>query len=80
MFVPAFLTGVGIGHSIFKFVVKLPPPFNLVGKVDGILMGVGLRYLIGLYLWRPQRVRDTGRIFVEEEPGAVRAGAPPAAM
>jgi len=78
VFVPAFLTGVGIGHSVFKFVVKLPPPFNLVGKVDGILMGVGVLYLIVLYLWRPDRVRDTGKVFVEEEPEAVRAGAPPA--
>jgi amino acid transporter len=79
-FVPAFFTAVGIGKSVFSFVSKLPAPLNLVGKVDGILMGVGVLYLIVLYLWRPQRVRDTGRIFVEEEPGAVRAGAPPAAM
>ena len=65
-FVPAFFTAVGVGKSVFSFVSPLPAPFNLVGKVDGILMGVGVLYLIVLYVWRPDRVRDTGKVFMEE--------------
>jgi amino acid transporter len=65
-FVPAFFTAVGVGSSVLDFVAPLPAPFNLVGAVDGIAMGVGVVYLIVLYLVRPQRVRDTGRVFLEE--------------
>ena len=69
VFVPAFFTAVGIGKSVFSFVFPLPSPYNLVGVVDGILMGVGVLYLIALALLAPARLRDTGRVFVEE-PGA----------
>jgi hypothetical protein len=65
-FVPAFFTGIGVGHSVFSFVVKLPAPYTLVGPIDGIGMGVGVLYLIYLYIARPQTIRDTGRIFIEE--------------
>ena len=67
VFVPAFFTAVGIGKSVFSFVTKLPAPYTLVGPVDGIGMAVGVVYLIYLYLRHPERVRDTGRIFLEEE-------------
>jgi amino acid transporter len=78
-FVPAFFTAVGIGKSVFKFVSNLPAPLTLVGPVDGIAMGVGVLYLIYLYLTHPERIRDTGRIFYEAEPAAA-APAPPAAV
>ena len=68
-FVPAFFTAVGVGKSVFSFVFPLPSPYNLVGVVDGILMGVGVLYLIALALLAPARLRVTGRVFVEE-PGA----------
>jgi amino acid transporter len=65
-FVPAFFTAVGIGKSVFNFVSPLPAPLTLVGPVDGIAMGVGVVYLIYLYLRAPNRIRDTGRIFIDE--------------
>jgi amino acid transporter len=77
-FVPAIFTAVGIGKSVFSFVFPLPPPLNLVGRIDGILMGIGVLYMIYLYIAAPQRLRDTGRIFVEEPETAPVAGpAPP---
>jgi amino acid transporter len=76
-FVPAFFTAVGIGKSVFSFVNPLPAPLNLVGPVDGIAMGVGVLYLIYLYLTHPQRITDTGRIFIEQEPAAADGPAPP---
>jgi len=77
-FVPAFFTAVGIGKSVFSFVTKLPAPFTLVGPIDGIGMGVGVIYLIYLYATRPERIRDTGRIFIEE-PAAPAAYPEPSA-
>jgi amino acid transporter len=74
-FIPAFFTGIGVGQSVFSFVTKLPPPYTLVGPIDGIGMGVGVLYLIYLYARHPERVRDTGRIFIEQ-PG-VEGVAPP---
>jgi hypothetical protein len=65
-FVPAFFTGIGVGQSVFSFVTKLPAPYTLVGPIDGIGMGVGVLYLIYLYLAHPERIRETGRIFIEE--------------
>ncbi len=75
-FVPAFFTAVGIGKSVFSFVTKLPAPYTLVGPIDGIGMGVGVVYLIYLYLTHPERIRDTGKIFIEPPPVAA-APAPP---
>jgi hypothetical protein len=69
VFVPAFFTAVGIGKSVFSFVTKLPPPFTLVGPIDGIGMGVGVLYLIYLYARHPERVQATGRVFIEEPGG-----------
>jgi amino acid transporter len=66
-FIPAFFTAVGIGKSVFKFVSPLPAPLTLVGPVDGAIMGVGVLYLIYLYIAHPERIRDTGKIFMEDE-------------
>jgi amino acid transporter len=74
-FVPAFFTAVGVGGSVFSFVSRLGWPYTLVGPVDGILMGIGVLYLIYLYAAAPDRLRDTGRIFVEE-PGTPTAAPP----
>ena len=53
VFVPAFFKSVGI---------------TLVGPVDEIGMGVGVLYLVYLYARHPERSRDIGRMFLEEEP------------
>jgi amino acid transporter len=78
-FVPAFFTAVGVGHNVLKFVPQLPAPLTLVGPVDGIAMGVGVLYLIYLYMTHPERIRDTGRVFLEETaPPGLAAAQPPA--
>jgi amino acid transporter len=63
-FVPAFLTAVGI--RAFSFVSALPYPISLVGPVVGIWYAIGVVLLLVLLARRPQRLRDTGRVFVEE--------------
>jgi hypothetical protein len=64
-FVPAFLTAVGI--QAFSFVSALPYPISLVGPVVGIWYAIGVVILVLLLARRPQRLRDTGRVFVEED-------------
>jgi amino acid transporter len=72
-FALAFMTAVGVGAPVVKaiglegLISPLPSPLNLVGPVDGIAMGVGVVYLIVLYLVKPQRIRDTGKVFLDEE-------------
>jgi amino acid transporter len=63
-FVPAFLTAVGI--QAFSFVSALPYPISLVGPVVGIWYAIGLVVLVLLLVRRPERLRDTGRVFVED--------------
>ena len=64
-FIPAWLTAAGI--TVFAFVSPLPPPLSYAGIVDAIWMGLGVLYLAFLLARRPERVKDTGRIFIEEE-------------
>ena len=71
-FVPAFLTAVGI--QAFSFVSALPYPISLVGPVVGIWYAIGVVILVLLVARRPERLRDTGRVFVEED--AVEAATP----
>jgi hypothetical protein len=66
-FLPAFLTAVGI--KAFDFVNALPYPISLVGPVVGIWYAIGLVYLVVLLTTRPERLRETGRVF-EEEPAS----------
>ena len=63
-FVPAFLTAVGI--QAFDFISALPYPVSLVGPVVGIWFAIGVIYLIVLATRRPERLRETGRVFTEE--------------
>jgi amino acid transporter len=66
-FVPAFLAGAGL--PAFSFISRLPKPLSYAGPAAGIWMVIGLIYLLVLAAARPQRIRETRRIFVEEEPG-----------
>ena len=66
-FVPAFLVAIGVGGSVFDFISALPYPFSVVGPVVGIWYVIGIVYLIYLYARKPERVRDTARVFIEEE-------------
>lgn len=66
-FVPAFLVAIGVGGSIFDFIRPLPYPFSVVGPVVGIWYLIGVLHLVYLYAQAPERVRDTARVFIEEE-------------
>jgi amino acid transporter len=66
-FLPAFLTAVGI--RAFDFVNPLGYPISLVGPIVGVWYAIGLVYLVVLLRTRPKRVRETGRVFVEEPAG-----------
>ena len=66
-FVPGFLVAIGVGGSIFDFISPLPYPFSVVGPVVGIWYLIGIVYLIYLYSKAPERVRDTAKVFIEDE-------------
>jgi amino acid transporter len=63
-FIPAEFAAAGV--PVFKFIPQLTSPLSYAGLVAGIWMLVGLVYLIYLYNRNPQRVADTGRVFLDE--------------
>jgi amino acid transporter len=65
VFIPAWLTAAGI--PAFKFVAELSTPLSYAGPIDLIWMVIGVLYMLYLYNRAPQRIRDTGKIFLEEE-------------
>lgn len=65
VFIPTWLTASGI--KVFSFVAPLAKPASYAAIVDAVWMGAGVLYLIYLYSRRPERVKDTGRIFIEEQ-------------
>ncbi|MGH2676839.1 MAG: APC family permease [Actinomycetota bacterium] len=73
-FIPAWLTAMGI--TVFSFVAELSYPISLAGPIVGVALLIGVIYLIVLYTSNPQRIRDTGKVFIEEEPGAAAAATP----
>jgi amino acid transporter len=73
-FVPGFLVAIGVGGSVFSFISPLPYPFSVVGPVVGITYAIGIVYLIYLAAKAPERIRDTGRVFIEED--VAEAGTP----
>lgn len=69
-FVPAFLTGAGL--PAFSFISRLPKPLSYAGPAAAIWMAIGIIYLLYLRARHPERIEETRRIFVDEEPAAVR--------
>jgi amino acid transporter len=67
MFVPAWLTAVGI--PAFKFIAELAYPLSLAGPIVGIWYVLGIAYLVYLTSSKPERIRDTGKVFIEEGVG-----------
>jgi hypothetical protein len=61
---------------VFDFIANLEPPVSYAGLWAGGLMLIGLVYLIVLYSTNPQRVRDTGRVFLDEGAPATPPPAP----
>ncbi len=67
IFVPVFLTAAGI--PAFNFVAKLAWPISLAGPIDGVWMVLGIIVLLYLRSRHPERLAETGRIFLDEGPG-----------
>jgi amino acid transporter len=65
-FFPAFFAGAGIEFPGFRFIAPLTYPLNRAGLAAGIWLVLGVVYLVWLYTRDPQRVRDTGKVFLEE--------------
>jgi hypothetical protein len=66
VFVPAWLTAAGI--PAFKFVGELSAPLSYAGPIDLVWMAIGVIYMFYLYARAPERIKDTGKIFIEEAP------------
>jgi len=67
-FVPAWFTALGIGKGVFSWVSPLPYPLNRAGLVVAIWFALGIVFLVWLSARHPERIRETGRIFLDEEP------------
>jgi amino acid transporter len=65
-FFPAFFAGAGIKFPGFRFIAPLTYPLNRAGLAAAIWMGLGVLFLVWLYRRKPERVRDTGKVFLEE--------------
>jgi amino acid transporter len=70
-FVPAWCAGAGI--KIASWISPLPAPLSYMGPAVAVWMGLGVLYLIYLYLRDPQRVVDTGLIHIDGAPVAEAA-------
>jgi amino acid transporter len=66
-FVPAWFTALGIGKGLFNWVSPLPYPLNRAGLVVAIWFALGIVVLLWLNARHPERIRETGRIFLEDE-------------
>ena len=67
-FVPAFCAGAGL--PVFRFITPLPRPLSYAGPVVGAWVVIGIGYMLYLQGRHPERIIETRRIFVEEEPVA----------
>jgi hypothetical protein len=65
-FVPAFFAAGGL--RVFSFVGKLTYPSSLAGMIDGIWLLIGVAYLVYLSMKHPERLAETGRIFIDDAP------------
>lgn len=74
-FIPAFFAGAGI--PVFSFITPLPRPLSYAGPAVGAWVVIGLIYLGYLYARHPQRVVETRRVFITDQPEPVAAGHDP---
>ncbi|MFI6041205.1 APC family permease [Nocardia sp. NPDC051321] len=65
-FVPAWLTAMGIGASVLKFVTPLTYPSSEAGLVIGTWYLIGIAVLVYLYVRHPARLPEMRRVFVDE--------------
>jgi amino acid transporter len=67
-FVPAWCAGAGIKIAGVSWISPLPPPYSYMGPAAAVWIGIGVIYLIYLYLRDPQRVVDVGLIHIDGAP------------
>jgi amino acid transporter len=67
-FVPAWCAGAGIKIAGVSWISPLPAPLSYMGPAAAVWIGIGVIYLVYLYLRDPQRVIDVGQIHIEESP------------
>jgi hypothetical protein len=67
-FIPAWFTALGVGKGVFSWVSPLPYPLNRAGLVVAIWFAIGIVFLIYLQARHPERIRETGRVFLDDEP------------
>src|SRR5712691_12822983 len=71
-FVPAFFAGAGL--PVFSFITPLPSPLSYAGPAVGVWVILGLIYLVYLYARHPNRIVETRRVFITEEPPPATTG------
>jgi amino acid transporter len=67
-FVPAWCAGAGIKIAGIKWITPLPAPLSYMGPAVAVWMGIGVVYLVYLYVRDPQRVIDVGLIHIDAVP------------
>ncbi|PXX54083.1 amino acid/polyamine/organocation transporter (APC superfamily) [Nocardia tenerifensis] len=65
-FVPAWLTAMGIGTSVLKFVTPLSYPSSQAGLIIGAWYLIGIAVLIYLYRRHPARLSEMRRVFADD--------------
>ncbi len=73
-FIPAWCAGAGIKIPGLSFISPLIAPYSYMGPAAAIWMGLGVLYLIYLYLRDPQRVIAVGQVHLETPTDAVTVG------
>jgi amino acid transporter len=75
-FIPGFLAGAGL--KVFDFIVPLGWPLTLGSLMVAIWVVLGIVHLVVLYAVNRQRIADTAKVFVGEDPveAAVRGSDP----
>jgi amino acid transporter len=77
-FIPGFLAGAGL--KVFDFIIPLGWPLTLGSLILAIWVVLGIVYLVVLYAVNRQKIADTAKVFVGEDPveAAVRGPDPTA--
>jgi amino acid transporter len=65
-FIPAWLTAMGIGASVLKFVTPLSYPSSEAGLIIGVWFVLGIAVLAYLYVRHPARLPQMRRVFADE--------------
>jgi amino acid transporter len=69
IFLPALIAAFGIDFAGLG-ILALSPPSNLAPLIIGIWMIAGIALLVYFAARQPERITQTGRVFLDEEPAA----------